>query len=68
MFITKKKFEEALELERKKAYEETDRWNARRYQDERMERLERDVAKLKENVYNRPKRLFERKNVRPKWE
>lgn len=75
MFITKKKFEEALALEREKAYKESEErcWRAdiERRNDDRICRLESDVAKLKCHVYEAPKKKWWKKHpfdeVRPLW-
>ena len=61
MFITKKKFQEALEAERAKANKEAEercwRFDVERRNDDRICKLEGDVAKLQAIIY-RPKKRW----------
>lgn len=63
MFITKKKFQEALEAERVKANKEAEercwRFDVERRNDDRICKLEAEVAKLQSIVYQ-PKKSWRR--------
>lgn len=60
MFITKKKFQEALAAEREKAYKESEercwRMDVERRNDDRICKLEAEVAKLQAIIYTPAKK------------